>query len=124
MNYMKKISSDDAVSIVIRMCPDTKAGLVAKNMMCMEMVDADPNVWLRSPIENIIADLFVTAKSASESSIQRVVDEHRYGAPKDELHRLLTEVNNMMIMFCETVVHVAAVHEAMKDFVQQKESRA
>ena len=121
---MKRISSDDAVSMVIRMCPDTKAGKTAKHVMCIEMVEGDPNAWVNAPIDTVIASLFETAKSSSTSAIQGTVNERKYGAAKDELHRLLTDVNDRMLVFCETIVHIAAVHEEMRQFVMSEESIA
>lgn len=121
---MKKISSDDAVSMVIRMCPDTKAGKTAKHVMCTEMVEGDPNVWVNVPIDSVIASLFDTAKFSSASAIQATVDDRKYGASKDELQKLLTDVNDRMITFCETIVHIATVHEEMRQLVMSKRSIA
>jgi hypothetical protein len=110
------MTTDEAVSIIYRVCPDDEAGEVARRI-CSEGVinEEDPTEWAKRDLNEILHPLFESAVNHSQGYIDRLVDSKKYGSSQSELESELTQAVNKTLVFAQVIVHVTHCREKIRE---------
>lgn len=111
-----KITNEDAVSIVMRLCPDDFVGGVARKLACEQIVDMDAEEWVNKPISEILLPLFEEAEKQSESMVNSMCAVNSYGANKHELKQLLSSAMSKAMMYSQVIAQVSNAHEVARTY--------
>lgn len=112
------MTTDEAVSIIYRVCPDDEAGAVAKRICAEGVIEADdPKEWASKDILDVMTPLFDSAVNHSQGFIDRTVASKKYGSSQAELEAELTQAVNKTLVFAQVIVHISNCREKIKESI-------
>jgi hypothetical protein len=111
-----KITNEDAVSIVMRLCPDDFAGGVARKLACEQIVSMDAEEWVNKPISEILLPIFEEAEKQSEVMVNSVCAVNSYGANNKELKHILNTAMNRAMIYSQVIAQISNAHEVARTY--------
>jgi hypothetical protein len=111
-----KITNEDAVSIVTRLCPDDFVGGIARRVACEQILDLDAEEWVNKPVDEILAPLFIEAEKYSKTMVDGMCSINKYGANNAELKELLNSAVSKAMMYSRVIGYVSNAHEVARTY--------
>lgn len=105
----------DAVSIVSRVCPNTKSGNVAKSLASKQILEMEPENWMRSSLDELLVPCFEAAQSSSASMVSKLCAEHRFGLGNKELNNALNSAVEKTLSFSEVVMYFSMAYIEVRE---------